>query len=324
MPSFGPKTTAEEVCDAFTSHIQGRTFLITGTSAKGLGAKCAISLAKHSPAKLILVSRSKSKVDPVIEEIRTINPDVSAQFVSCELSDQDSVREAAETILMNASIPKIDVVINNAGIMAVKDYTLDKHGIEMALSSNHIGHFLLTNLLMPRILAAGKGARIVNLTSYGHRISPFRFNDPGFDGGKDYDPWSSYGQSKTANILFSVELARRLKDKGVQSYSVHPGVILETGLGDHIDFFKEIPQLMAATKKNNPDLGPSTLEEPKNHSQGSSSSLMAALDPDLEARSGAYIADCKVGDALAYSLDPDNAKKLWAYSEEVVGQKFEF
>lgn len=323
MPSFGPKTTAEEVCDAFTSQIQGRTFLITGTSAKGLGAKCATSLAKHSPAKLILVSRSKAKVDPVVEEIGKINPQVSVQFVPCELSDQDSVREAAETILMDSSISKIDVVINNAGIMAVNDYTLDKHGIELALSSNHIGHFLLTNLLMPRILAAGKGARIVNLTSYGHRISSFRFNDPNFDGGKAWDRWSSYGQSKTANILFSVELARRLKDKGIQSYSVHPGVILETGLGDHIDFEKEVPELLAITKKNNPDLEPSILEDPKNHTQGSSSSLVAALDPGLEAQSGAYIADCNVGDALAYSTDPDNAKKLWAYSEEVVGQKFD-
>lgn len=324
MSSFGPKTTAEEVCDAFKSQIQGRTFLITGTSAKGLGAKCAVSLAKHSPATIILVSRSKAKVDPVIDEIRTINPQVSVQFVPCELSDQDSVRQAAETILNDGSVPKIDVMINNAGVMAILEYSLDKHGNELTLSSNHLGHFLLTNLIMPKILAAGKGARIVNLTSYGHRISSFRFQDPKFDGGKAYDPWTGYGQSKTANILFSVELARRLKDKGIQSYSVHPGVIMETGLATHIDFAKEVPGLMAITKRNNPDLQMSgVIEEPKNHSQGSSSSLVAALDPDLEAQSGAYIADCKVGEALAYATDLENAKKLWAYSEEVVGQKFD-
>lgn len=322
MSNFGPKTTAEEVCHAFKSQIKDRTFLITGTSAKGLGAKCATSIAHHSPAHIILVSRSKSKVDPVLDEIRKIDPKVSAQFVSCELSDQDSVRQAAEAILKDATISKIDVVINNAGVMAIMDYTLDKHGNELTLSSNHIGHFLLTNLLMPKILAAGKGARIVNLSSYGHRTGVFRFHDPNYDGGKAYNPWTAYGQSKTANILFSVELARRLKDHGIHSFSVHPGVIMTTGLANHIDFEKELPGLMETAQKENPDVE-FKLEEIKDVSQGSSSSLWAALDPSLEAQSGGYIQDCQITDAMEYAVNPENAKKLWLYSEEVVGQKFD-
>lgn len=324
MTNFGPETTAEEVCDAFTTQIKGRTILITGTSAKGLGAKCATTLAHHSPAQLILVSRTKAKVDPVIEEIHTINPDVAVHFVSCELSDQDSVRHAAETILKDVSIPKIEIVINNAGVMAVLDYTLDKHGNELTLSSNHLGHFLLTNLLLPKILAAGKGARIINLTSHGHRIGPFRFHDANFDGGKAYDPWSAYGQSKTANILFTVELARRLKEQGIQSFSVDPGLVMTTGLADHLDFASQFPALLEVQQKNNPGVEFSLEGQGKNLSQGSSSSLVAALDPRLEAYSGSYIHDCQITDALPYAVDLENAKKMWAYSEEVVGQKFDF
>ena len=185
MSQFTAQTTGEEVCEAFPSQIKGQTFLVTGTSANGLGAKFATILAKYSPAQIILVSRSKSKVDPVVDEIKSVNKNIVVKFVPCELSDQDSVRSAAETILSDAEISKIDVVVNNAGVMALLDYQVDKQGNEMQFSANHLGHFLLTNLIMPKILAAGAGARIINLTSLGHRIGPFRFNDPTFSGGKE-------------------------------------------------------------------------------------------------------------------------------------------
>jgi NAD(P)-dependent dehydrogenase (short-subunit alcohol dehydrogenase family) len=186
MPQFNAQTTAEEACEAFPSQIKGRTFLITGTSANGLGARLATTLARYSPAQIILVARNKSKVDPVVEEInKSADSKVSVKFVPCDLSDQDSVRNTADKIMSDAEISKIDVVVNNAGLMAVLEYQVDKHGNEMQLSANHIGHFLLTNLIMPKILAAGAGARIINLTSLGHRIGPFRFDDPRFSGGKE-------------------------------------------------------------------------------------------------------------------------------------------
>lgn len=185
MPQFTSQTRGEDVCEAFPSQIKGKTFLVTGTSANGLGAKFATILAKYSPAQIILVSRSKSKVDPVVDDIKSVNSDISVKFVACELSDQDSVRSAAQTILSDAEIKKIDVVVNNAGVMALLEYQVDKQGNEMQFSANHIGHFLLTNLMMPKILAAGAGARIINLTSLGHRIGPFRFEDPKFSDGKE-------------------------------------------------------------------------------------------------------------------------------------------
>lgn len=142
MPQFDKETTAEQVCDAFSPRIKGRTFLITGTSARGLGAKIATTLASYSPARLILLARDKAKVDPVIEEIRSLDPDVDTRLVLCELSSQDSVRRAAGDILGDASIDKIDVVINNAAVMAVKEYTVDDRGNELQLSSNYSMLFL--------------------------------------------------------------------------------------------------------------------------------------------------------------------------------------
>lgn len=131
MSHFTKYTTAEEVCEVFSSQINGKTILITGTSANNLGAKCATTLAKYSPVQLILVSRSKAKVDPVIEEIRSINPQVRTKFVTCDLSDQESVRKAAEDIMDDGGIKQIDIVINNAGIMGIPEYETDDKGNEM-------------------------------------------------------------------------------------------------------------------------------------------------------------------------------------------------
>ncbi|KAI3396965.1 hypothetical protein diail_11365 [Diaporthe ilicicola] len=323
MPQFTNQTTAEEVCEAFSSQIKGKTFLITGASANGLGAKYATTLAKYSPAQIILVSRSKPKVDPVIEDVKSVDSRISVKFIPCELSDQDSVRSAAEAILSDEDIKKIDVMINNAGLMAILEYTVDKQGNEMQFSTNHLGHFLLTNLIMPKILAAGPGARIVNLTSHGHRIGPFRFNDPRFRNGEEYDPWSAYGQSKSANVLFTVELARRLESHSIQAFAVHPGLIVTTGLGAHMDFMAQLPELLAAAERNNPGVGWSVEGHVKNDSQGCASVLLAALDPGMKSQTGAYVEDCAVGKATEVAADPQNAKKLWAYSEELVGQTFD-
>lgn len=142
MPHFTKESAAEEVCEAFSSQINGKTFLITGTSPRGLGAKIATTIAKHSPAQLILVSRNKAKVGPVIEEIKSINPQIDTKFVPCDLSDQDSVRGAAGDIMNDASIKQINVVINNAAVMALAKYEVDNKGNEMQLSSNHSTSFL--------------------------------------------------------------------------------------------------------------------------------------------------------------------------------------
>lgn len=320
MSPFGFSTTSEEVCSTFASRIKGRTFLVTGTSAKGLGASCATQLAQQCPEHLILVSRSKAKVDPVIAEIKALNPSIKTTFVQCELTDFDSVRKAADQILSDEAIAKIDVVINNAGVMNVKKYTTDKQGNELTFSANHLGHFLLTNLILPKIIAAGKGSRIVNVTSRGHRVSSVRFSDPAFSNGKEYDGWSAYGQSKTANILFSVELAKRLGGRGIFAYSVHPGGIWDTGLTTHLDN-DDFEEIDAIALKNTGVPWPG-VDKPKTMSQGSSSLLAAALDPAFESKNGSFVEDCQLSEPLGYAVDEGNAQDLWVLSEELVGQTF--
>ncbi|TLD21151.1 hypothetical protein PspLS_09294 [Pyricularia sp. CBS 133598] len=321
MATFGRETTAEEVVSALPSNVKGRTFLITGASADGLGAYMATSLAHASPEALILIARSEAKVAPVIKEIASIDPSIRAIFVPVDLTDQERVRAAAVTILEDRQISKIDITINCAGIMYVEEFTTDAKGNELQFSANHIGHFLLTNLLMPKILAAGEGSRIVNITSHGHELSDVWWSDPTFNKGKDYHGWSGYGQSKTANILFTVELARKLKDRGIVSLAVHPGVIAGTGLFQHVPMEK-LDEGDAISRRNTGL--PFTLDTPfKTSSQGSSSGLAAALDPELAAHSGSYIQNCKAGTPREYALDGEKAKKLWTMTEELVGQKFD-
>ena len=243
---YGESTTATEVAKAFSSEIHGKTVLITGISPKSLGESLALSIASQKPALLILASRTQSKIDAVTIQINDSFPDVRTKSVLVDLSTQASVHQAAEQV--NASVNKIDILINNAGIMD-PEHHFTSEGIELQFGTNHIGPFLFTNLLMPRILAAAQqspkpgSTRVVNVTSAGHRISPIRFSDYNFEGkdmpleeqpppglpasffkeGSAYSGFLSYGQSKTANILMSVYLNEYLSEQGIVSYSVHPG-----------------------------------------------------------------------------------------------------
>ncbi|KAK3310028.1 retinol dehydrogenase 13 [Chaetomium strumarium] len=322
MSPFNFHTTGEEVVSAWPEHIKGRTFLITGPSNKSLAAGAAIDLAKKAPEHIILVGRNKAKIDPVVEQIRSVGAGVQVTFVQCDLSDHDSVRKAADEINANGAIQKIDVVINCAGVMNIHDYTLDKQGIEMTFSACHVGHFLLTNLILPKVLAAGKGARIINVTSVGHTIGPVRFDDPNFSAGAAYDPWSAYGQAKTANILYSVELSRRLADRGVVSNAPHPGGIAETGLVRDTEMHEFDAIGPIAVRNTGREF---RLDHPfKTIDGGVSSILAAALDPGFADKPGIYIRDCQPQTPYEYAADPEAAKRLWALSEQLVGQKFDF
>ncbi|RYP05109.1 hypothetical protein DL764_004025 [Monosporascus ibericus] len=237
---------------------------------------------------------------------------------------------AAARILEAA--PAIDVLINSAGVMAIKECTVDRRGNEMHLSANHVGHFLLTNLLAPALLsatvtAAAGDVRVVNLTSAGHRISPFRFDDYNFSEGRTYHRFTAYGQSKTANILFSAGLTTRLRARGVTSTAVHPGCVWETRLGDHMkaapgwleDAIDDLAEV--ALRNTGREWTQDTLEL-KTLNQGPSMTLVAALDPELPAWSPAYLVNCQISEPFEYALDPENAEKIWELSEQLVGQKF--
>lgn len=221
-----------------------------GVSPNSLGEYMAVAISKHSPSHLILASRTLANITAVIATIQTLTPSSSTkiQAVPLDLSSQASIRRAAKEISSLAD-NKLDVIINNAALN-VPNYETTKEGIEMHFGTNHLGLFLLTNLLLPSVLLASSSsapgsARVVNLSSEGHRLSPIRFSDYDMkklvgdlpederppkrlpkslvDPEKAYSSYVAYGQSKTGNILMSISLSEKLGEKGVRSFSVHPG-----------------------------------------------------------------------------------------------------
>lgn len=208
----------------------------------------------------------------------------------------------------------IDLLINNAGVMAAPlGRTAD--GFELQFGTNHLGHFLLTCRLVPALVASAP-ARIVNLSSAGHRRSDIHWDDPNYER-RPYDKWEAYGQSKTANILFTVALERRLGPLGIHAYAVHPGMIA-TKLGRHLD--RSDYEELKARAKASPAGG---LPAYKSIEDGAATTLYAATSPDLDGRGGLYLADGAVSDDHApWALDPDAAERLWALSEQLVGRRF--
>jgi NAD(P)-dependent dehydrogenase (short-subunit alcohol dehydrogenase family) len=220
--------------------------LITGISPESIGSSIALAFASQSPSLLILASRTKSKLEEVLRSVQDAYPSVTIKIVPLDLMSQQSVRIAAEEV--SELTDRLDLIINNAGIMTRTRQTTVE-GIEGQFGANHIGHFLLTNLLMPQLLTAASAnpagaTRVINLTSLGHRLSPVRFSDynlqkanedipeeerhttlpPTLDKTVDgYKGFVAYGQAKSANVLFSVGVSERLGEKGVRGYAVHPG-----------------------------------------------------------------------------------------------------
>jgi NAD(P)-dependent dehydrogenase (short-subunit alcohol dehydrogenase family) len=225
---------------------------------------------------------------------------------------QASVREFAQWF--SARHDRLNLLINNAGVMATP-FVRTVDGFELQFATNHLGHFLLTNLLTP-LLLAGAPSRVVNLSSGGHRGSDIIWDDPNYER-RDYDKFESYGQSKTANILFSVELDRRLSNRGVHSYAVHPGMIA-TELGRHMtrDDFRAISE----RAKRSPSGG---LPQRKSIESGAATSVWAATADELRELGGVYCEDCAVSDQYApWALDAESARRLWTLSETLVGQSF--
>ncbi|CAN9283350.1 unnamed protein product [Alternaria alternata] len=314
MSKFDYSTTASDVVATFPMQVAEKAFVITGASTGGLGATVALALASAKPSTIVLLGRTESKVSPVIKEISKISPTTKAHFVAIDLLSLSSVRTAAVSVA--ALVPKIDVLLNNAGIMGTK-LARTPGGVESQFAANHIGHFLLTNLLVPQLEQAKGNARVVNVSSKLYLFSPVNFSDPQFTS-TPWNTWEAYGQSKTANILFSIALSRKLESKGVKSYSLHPGNIQQTGLAAGVDP-ESWPIVMKMFEQKK-------MEMPKEKTleQGAATSVAAALDPRLDDFSGAFLDDCQVAKVLDYASSEDNAESLWNLSEKLVGEKFSY
>jgi NAD(P)-dependent dehydrogenase (short-subunit alcohol dehydrogenase family) len=213
---------------------------------------------------------------------------------------------------------RFDVVINNAGVMACpKGKTSD--GFETQFGTNHLGHFVFTNHIVPLLKS---GARIVNLSSAGHRFADVDLDDPNFEH-TEYQPFVAYGRSKTANVLYAAALDRRLKGRGIRATAVHPGGI-QTELGRHLTP-ELIAQIMPAGR---------AAFKFKTIPQGAATSVWSAVVAPADAVGGRYCEDCHVAEITndpnsrqgvrSYALDPTRADALWAKSEKMVGENFRF
>jgi NAD(P)-dependent dehydrogenase (short-subunit alcohol dehydrogenase family) len=306
---YGEQTTTTEVLSGVD--LSGKVAMVTGAST-GLGLETARALAAAG-AHVILAVRTDDKGETSRTKILETVPAASLEHVLLDLGSLESVRTCASTIL--ARHDRIDLLINNAGVMFTPfDHTTD--GFELQFGTNHIGHFLLTNLLVPAVLAAAP-ARIVNLSSAAHQSSDVDLDDPNFER-RPYDKFVSYGRSKTANVLFSVELERRLAAKGVHSYAVHPGMIA-TELSRHMT--KDDMYALRDRAKRGPSGG---LPGLKSLEAGAATTVWAATAPELASTGGVYLVDCQIAEPAAWALDTVSAARLWALSEDLVGQHFDW
>ncbi|KAH6613090.1 putative short-chain dehydrogenase [Boeremia exigua] len=323
LPYNRQTALASRIASDNAAHITGKVILTTGVTLGGLGATFVFEIAKYNPALLILAGRNASKIQSVIDKLRnseeTIN--VQTKALVLDLSSQQNVRNAAKEVL-ESSEQCIDVLVNSAGLMG-GPYRKTEEGIELQFGSNYLGHWLFTNLIMPKLLAA-KHPRVVNVSSGGHRYGGIRFEDWNFEDGKTYNQWVAYGQSKTGNVLFSKALARKLGSRGLQSYSLHPGVNLETSLSGAVEggFSKEdIAELEAMNKK----LGWTEDFDMKDLDECAATHVAAAFDPRLKPYNGAYLEDGNVSDRLQpTATNPEDIDKLWKLSEKLVGQEFDY
>jgi len=292
--------------------------IITGTSLGGLGAEVAHVLVKY--ANLVIVaSPSEERQQLTIDSIKVALPSANVRKLTLDLSSFDAIRLAAAEV--NAYSEPIHVLINNAAA-TLGPYKETEDGYENHFGVDHLGHFLFTMSILPRIRAAHSPSyspRIVNLSSSGHRRGGVRFDDLSFDRGKAFKTMLAYAQAKTANILFTKQLAKRLKGEGILTYAVHPGFIL-TNLA------RTIPkEHMLAIGAMNAE-GEILLDKIpwKTLQEGISTHIVAAFDPSIKDHSGSYLADCQLqNDSVApHASDPVLAEKLWTLSEELLGESF--
>jgi NAD(P)-dependent dehydrogenase (short-subunit alcohol dehydrogenase family) len=316
--AFGATSTTDQVLEGV--NLSGKRVLVTGVSA-GLGVETARALASRG-AEVVGAARDLSKAQNATQQVRAQAAlGGSLTIIQLDLASLASVRRCADGLL-TAGKP-FDLIIANAGVMACpKGTTAD--GFETQFGTNHLGHFVLVNRIASLLKS---GARLVNLSSAGHRYSDVDLEDPNFEHSQ-YAEFVAYGRSKTANVLFAVEFDRRHKARGVRATAVHPGAI-ETELGRHMT--AEVrDNLMANINASQPKGAPPFSW--KSIPQGAATSVWAACVADAEAVGGCYCEDCHVAEIVStpgirggvqrYALDPKRAQALWQKSEQLVGESF--
>ncbi|MCX5007858.1 SDR family NAD(P)-dependent oxidoreductase [Streptomyces sp. NBC_00638] len=303
---FGARSTADDVLHGID--LSGKLAVVTG-GYSGLGLEATRALAAAG-ARVVVPARRPATAREALEGIP------GAETDELDLGDLESVRAFAERFLASGRV--IDIVIGSAGIMACPETRVGP-GWEAQFATNHLGHYALVNRLWPAIEPGG--ARVVSVSSAGHHYSGIRWDDVHWRSG--YDKWEAYGQAKTANVLFAVELDRRGRESGVRAFSLHPGGIL-TPLQRHLP--KEEMVERGWIDENGTPLNPEGFKTPE---QGAATQVWAATSPQLAGLGGVYCEDCDIAEPApadgartgvrAYATDPGEAARLWDLSAELTG-----
>ncbi|WP_010649941.1 oxidoreductase [Oceanobacillus massiliensis] len=312
---FDPKTTAEEVIKDID--LQGKVAIVTG-GYSGIGLETTRVLA-HAGATVIVPVRTLEKGRESLKDIPNV------EIAAMDLMNPASIDRFAEQFLENHDT--LHILINSAGIMA-PPLRRDNRGFESQFSTNHLGHFHLTARLWPALKRGN--ARVVAVSSRGHRLGAVDFNDPNFED-KEYDKWKAYAQSKTANILFALMLDKRGKEYGVRAFSVHPGLIPDTNLGR--DLTKEEFGPKPVLDEHGQPVSNEQHNETKTIEQGAATSVWCAVSPALQGLGGVYCEDVDIAKARsasspdpegveAWAINPEFAELLWKLSESLTGVKF--
>ncbi len=310
---FHAKSTADEVLDGVD--LSGKTAIVTG-GYSGIGVETVRALAKKGASVLVPV-RSPDKA---AAELAGIDGEVHS--APMDLGDLASVQRFAEQA--QERFPKLHFLINNAGVMACPETRVGP-GWEAQFGVNHMGHFALTKALMPA-LQNTPGARVVALSSTGHKLSDIRWDDPNYER-EDYDKWRAYGQAKTANALFANGLSRRLADTDGAAFSVHPGGIF-TPLQRHLP--KEEMIAMGWLNEDG-ELSELAKQGFKTPEQGASTTIWAATSPLLNGKPGVYCENCEIAvqtdpdsplarysGVNAHACSDESAERLWEMSERLL------
>ncbi|MFE6488023.1 SDR family NAD(P)-dependent oxidoreductase [Streptomyces sp. NPDC057757] len=307
---FGEKSTTAEVLAGID--LAGRTAMVTG-GYSGVGLATTQALAEAG-ARVIVPARRPDSAHAALAGLDNVEVD------ELDLADLNSVAAFADRHL--ATGRSLDLVINSAGIMAPPLRRVGQ-GWESQFATNHLGHFVLVNRLWPA-LTDGRGARVVTVSSRGHRFSGIRWEDPHFVS-DPYDKWGAYGQAKTANALFAVHLDALGQDAGVRAFSVHPGVI-DTNLQRHLPLEEQIA--MGWTSEDGSPKDPSMYKSPQ---QGAATSVWAATSPRLATLGGVYLEDCEIaeiatdpfnmaaGGVAQHAAEENEAARLWDLSARLTG-----
>mmetsp|Transcript_32465 Transcript_32465/g.81351 ORF Transcript_32465/g.81351 Transcript_32465/m.81351 type:complete len:350 (-) Transcript_32465:851-1900(-) len=305
---FGKRTTAQEAVRDIS--LAGRTIIVTGANC-GVGFEAARVFAQQG-AHVVLGCRTASKADAAVSLLRERTGNDTVESIPLDLASFASVRSFVDEF--NARDLPLHALVNNAGVMGTP-HSHTEDGFEMQFGTNHMGHFLLTHLLLPKLLATATPevpARVVNLASTAHNLGGPNFDDLNME--KGYAPWTAYGRSKSCNILFTMELAKRYGDQHLIACAVHPGVI-PTELGRNNVFaslFYTFGRLFM-----------------KSHAQGAATTVYCTTAPEILAESpddplhapngnGRYYADCNL-ERTASHITEEAAARLWDVSLELAG-----